>query len=452
MLKKSLIISTIAVALLLSMQVLWLSMMVNQEMQNYESEFKKRIDIAVRKELKHRRARLENTKKPSNFEMQVVRRQDLKDYKPSKYAVSDKDASDPDFMGLSVDHFMQVYEKDHNNPFNITVFSAKLSKDLDSLGMGTSFIVNYSDFNSQKQYYFKSDKICFRKSFKIGTYLTVTKNMHIMIVAYYPLSVYKGKFLSITLFSLILLAIIIYLLVSQMLLLSGQISLSKLKENLTRFLTHELRSPLQSALTGIEMLERASEHNDNEEIKKYSSVTKKKIQYIDGFVERVLEVNKLTNSNIKFQKEVFNLFEVAAGVADEFASVTSKQIKIIIDESCKIEVFGNSKHIYHALSNLTGNAVKYSGISVIIQIKAKREKKYTVISVEDNGIGIPVEDQKKIFDQFYRVEESSHTIRSKGFGLGLNYVKWVTEMHGGKVSVQSTPNIGSNFSMIIKNR
>lgn len=455
MLKKFLIISIVAITSLLSLQVLWLTMVIKHEKINYELKCKELVDIAVKKELKHRRARLEkvDTNKNTLFTSNFVSKKDAKGRKPNKYSVYQKDMQgDSDFLGLTVDHFLQVYEKDHGRTFSISVFSNALSKDLDSLGMGTNYTLNYSDFDTQKQFNQKGKNICFNRSFSIVTYLTVTKNMKINAVIYYPISVYKGKFLSIIAFSVLLLIVIVYLLIYQMHILSEQVTLAKIKENLTRFFTHELRSPLQSALSGVEMLEDAAKKGNLELVERYGVVSKDKLMYINGFVERMLDVNKLKSRRVNLNKLRFNLLGVVNKLADEYSNCVRKEVNLQIDSSCNIEIFGDFEHIYNVLSNLVENAVKYSGDSVCIKITAKTGNKHTTVIVEDNGIGIPEVDQKMIFNQFYRVNSPFHTAKSKGFGLGLNYVKWVAQAHSGRVFVESTEGVGSKFSFTISNK
>ncbi len=454
MLKKSLIFSVLAISLLLAVQILWLSMVIKHEKQNYELKFKERVNAAVNSELRHRRARLRNidTVKNKTFTTEFVSREDAKKEKSNKYAIGKKDVGgDPDFLGLTVDHFLQVYEKDHGRTFSITVFSDSLYHNLDSLGMGTSFTIYYSDFDCLKQYNFKGDKICFNQSFELSKYLTITKTMKIKATIYYPLSVYQGQFLSIIAFSVVLLAFIVFLLISQSRTLSAQLSLAKIKENLTRFFTHELRSPLQSALTGVEMIENSAGKGDIYSIQKYSDITKSKLQYINSFVERMLDINKLKSSSVKLNKVKFDLAAITSKISEEYLKNSEKEIELNIDNSCNVSVFGDVNHITHALSNLIENAVKYSGETVGIKMEVEKDRKFTTIIVEDNGIGIPEDDLKKIFDQFYRVNDAAHSIKSKGFGLGLNYVKWVAEVHKGRVYVESKVGVGSKFSLVISN-
>lgn len=90
-----------------------------------------------------------------------------------------------------------------------------------------------------------------------------------------------------------------------------------------------------------------------------------------------------------------------------------------------MSVYGDRVHISNAIGNLIENAVKYSGESVNIKIFAEENSQDITIIVEDNGIGIPPADQKRVFERFYRVNSAEHSKKGKGFGLGLNYVQWV---------------------------
>ena len=105
-------------------------------------------------------------------------------------------------------------------------------------------------------------------------------------------------------------------------------------------------------------------------------------------------------------------------------------------------------HISNAISNLVDNAVKYSGKEVDIKLKAFHQGTHDVITLEDNGIGISTEDQKRIFDKFYRVPHGNiHNVG--GYGLGLYYVQQIIERHGGGITVNSTVDKGTTFTIIL---
>ena len=105
---------------------------------------------------------------------------------------------------------------------------------------------------------------------------------------------------------------------------------------------------------------------------------------------------------------------------------------------------GDKLHLQSVIFNLIDNAIKYSKGEPAIQIELKEKENDIVMSVTDNGIGIPAEYKEKIFDKFFRIPHGD-THNAKGYGLGLSYVAHVVQKHKGTVSVDSQPGIGTKF-------
>lgn len=111
------------------------------------------------------------------------------------------------------------------------------------------------------------------------------------------------------------------------------------------------------------------------------------------------------------------------------------------------EISADCSHLMNILTNLIENAIKYSSDKVTIKINAVRTSDGCQIIVEDNGNGIAADDINRIFNRFYRGKASASDI--PGMGLGLAYVKLLTNAHGGDISVESTEGVGSSFSIQI---
>ena len=127
----------------------------------------------------------------------------------------------------------------------------------------------------------------------------------------------------------------------------------------------------------------------------------------------------------------------------------AKPARVTVDVSPEgLTAFADRFHLSHALDNLVDNALKYSGEEVHIRISAGRDGGRVVLRVADDGIGIPEEDQKHIFERFYRVDKA-RSRATGGTGLGLSIVRQLAAMHGGTVSVSSQPGQGATFTVTL---
>ncbi len=117
-------------------------------------------------------------------------------------------------------------------------------------------------------------------------------------------------------------------------------------------------------------------------------------------------------------------------------------------EASKYIIGGDKIHLTNVFDNLLENARKYSEEPAEISVKTRNEGKYLVVAVSDNGIGIHPSQQKDVFKQFYRAPEIINK-HSKGFGMGLFYVKYIIEKHGGYVTLDSQPGKGSCFEIYL---
>jgi two-component system phosphate regulon sensor histidine kinase PhoR len=121
--------------------------------------------------------------------------------------------------------------------------------------------------------------------------------------------------------------------------------------------------------------------------------------------------------------------------------------KVELDlQATRRTVVGDRLHLANVFYNLIDNAIKYSTVPPVVRISTRNTNGSITIDVEDNGIGIRADHQKKVFHKFYRVPTGNlHDV--KGFGIGLNYVKLIVTAHKGKISLTSEPGKGSTFTL-----
>jgi two-component system phosphate regulon sensor histidine kinase PhoR len=154
------------------------------------------------------------------------------------------------------------------------------------------------------------------------------------------------------------------------------------------------------------------------------------------------------NLTLKKQSVSINLLVESAAERAKFQIEEkngSLKIELLTED---VQVIADETHFSNALFNLLDNAIKYSHEAPEISLKLSVINRKVVIIVKDQGIGLSKEQQQHIFDKFYRVPTGNlHDV--KGFGLGLNYVRYIVEAHKGEIKVESQLNKGSSFSIIL---
>ena len=154
------------------------------------------------------------------------------------------------------------------------------------------------------------------------------------------------------------------------------------------------------------------------------------------------------HGELKLKSENVDLHDIIETVAQNFLLQMDKRSGKLVfhPEADQAVVSGDMMHLTNVISNLMENAMKYTTRNPEITISTRNENAMVIVSVADNGMGISKEDQKRIFDKFYRVP-SGNVHNVKGFGLGLSYVKLIVEEHGGSIKIKSEPNKGSRFDI-----
>ena len=448
MIRKALILSIIVIFSLLVVQSVWLYKVIVNERADFRSSSEVSLSAAITNELN---SRLERSylKKNVNFEYKNVDNQNS-EFSDRKIAIEPTDPNSKFAVNLTLEQVFQDLLK-NDVPLNLDSLAYYFTKEFSTSKNKVNFELTLTEGDKTSSLEVDNVKsILFQNysSFVLDIPLNASKSMSLSAKIYYPLFVYKGDFMIIGFASFILLIFIVFAIVLQFRMLSSQISLATLKENLTSFFTHELRSPLQSALSSLEMAEMYSE---KAEVNSFLEMSRNKVMYINRLIEKLLDINKLEKNKVNLQKETFPLIEAVTPYLNQYFGGKDKEVEIETLFDSSLEITGDRVHITNALGNLIENAVKYSGDNVHIKIDAEKNSQYLTIIVEDNGIGIPDADQKKIFERFYRVRSVEHSHKGKGFGLGLNYVKWVALSHKGDVRVESKLGVGSKFILSVKN-
>jgi two-component system phosphate regulon sensor histidine kinase PhoR len=234
---------------------------------------------------------------------------------------------------------------------------------------------------------------------------------------------------------------------------SREKAVEELKEDFLSLATHQLRSPLVTMRWTFESLFENYEKETPESLKRKLDTIYQNNQHMISLVNDILSVSRLNQNRLLQQKQPGNLIKVLENTLVQLAPETERrQIKFemqIEDESLKTQLFNiDASLLSHCIENVAENAVKYSKLGGVIQIKVSRTGDKVCIAVSDNGVGVPEVDKAHVFEKFYRGQNVSQ-MDVLGSGLGLFVVKSIIENWKGTITLASKENEGTTVTMCV---
>ncbi len=224
--------------------------------------------------------------------------------------------------------------------------------------------------------------------------------------------------------------------------------LENIRRDFVANVSHELRTPITSIKGFVETLLDGA-INEPEQAQRFLNIIAGHTDRLMAIIEDLLSLSRLEENgqtrmiareHLKIRPVLESAVELSGPKAGD------KKIKIEIDCDDDLEALINPTLLEQAALNLVDNAIKYSPAESTIQISARRAEKEVIIAVKDSGCGIEKSHLSRIFERFYVVDKA-RTRKLGGTGLGLAIVKHITNLHGGSVSVESTPGQGSTFTI-----
>jgi PAS domain S-box-containing protein len=228
--------------------------------------------------------------------------------------------------------------------------------------------------------------------------------------------------------------------------LSKEMELSELKTSFISMASHEFRTPLTTMLSSLSLLTKYSEQNDTENQTKHTNRIKNSIHNLTGILNDFLSLSKLEEGKIDNHPEELNLKEFIREVHSEMQLMALKDQKIAYTHTGISKVMLDKQLLKNILFNLISNAIKFSPEGGHIEIRSHVSNAVIKISVKDSGIGIPVSDQKHLFERFFRANNATNI---KGTGLGLSIVSKYIELIHGTIHFESAENQGTTFIVLI---
>ncbi|MEE8605054.1 MAG: HAMP domain-containing sensor histidine kinase, partial [Candidatus Aminicenantaceae bacterium] len=226
-----------------------------------------------------------------------------------------------------------------------------------------------------------------------------------------------------------------------------ELELAKLKSDFVSTVSHEFRTPLTSIRYLAELLQR-DRVKSKDRRKAYYKTIARESERLNRFVENVLDFSKIEAGMKEYEFEETDMTELAKDTLSRFQQqVNLKDFILESEVSEKVpKIFADKEAISRALFNLLDNALKYSGKDPKVCLRVRSDGDYILMSVQDEGIGIVSEEQKKVFEKFYR-SDKIHESNIKGSGIGLNIVHHIVKAHGGEVILKSEEGKGTNVTI-----
>ena len=224
--------------------------------------------------------------------------------------------------------------------------------------------------------------------------------------------------------------------------------LSDLQKDFINNMTHEFKTPISSIKIAADVLQNDGHIKSDVRLSRYANIIREQNLRLNDQVEKVLNVARLENDTLKLTIEEVDLNTLLSTIV-EATELKLEKGSIHYTELVKdVVIHADKLHLTNVVYNIIDNAVKYCDRDPQIQLTLQNKNNGIVIRIEDNGIGIPKEYLRFLFDKFYRVNTGNvHNV--KGFGLGLFYVKSICKAHNWEIMVDSEVGKGSVFEIEI---
>jgi PAS domain S-box-containing protein len=225
--------------------------------------------------------------------------------------------------------------------------------------------------------------------------------------------------------------------------------LNSMKSKFITIASHEFRTPLATVLSSLSLVEKYANLSENEKRDKHIGRIKSSVRNLTEILNDFLSLNKLEEGKVVVSTESFAIDEQLEELCQQMQGITKKgqKIEFICEKPQNSnEVRLDPKLINNILINLISNAIKFSPENSAIQVKSRLTDTQLIISIKDEGIGIPEAEKKYMFDRFYRMSNAGEI---QGTGLGLSIVNHYVNLLKGKIDFTSEENRGTEFTVTL---
>ena len=217
----------------------------------------------------------------------------------------------------------------------------------------------------------------------------------------------------------------------------------QMKREFTANVSHELKTPLQSIMGSAELLENGLVKSEDQP--RFIERIRSEAARLMALIEDIIRLSEL-DEGAAVPMEAVDLLSVAKDAADTLQESANKKNVTLALEGESVRVQGVPRLIYEIAYNLCDNAIRYNRAGGHVSVRVQPENGYALLEVADDGIGIPEEHQRRVFERFYRVDKS-HSRASGGTGLGLSIVKHAAALHHAEIELKSEVGKGTTISV-----
>lgn len=225
--------------------------------------------------------------------------------------------------------------------------------------------------------------------------------------------------------------------------------LSQLKSRFVSMASHEFRTPLSSIQLSAVLIEKYSQQFTNANIEKHIAKIKNSVNNLTSILNDFLSLEKLEAGKVEPVFIPFDVVQFSEEITEEMQLIAKQNQNIIYQHTGTFSMVKLDQSLLkNCIINLVSNAIKYSGENTFIEFNTELTENALIVTVKDNGIGIPEEDQKHLFEAFFRAHNTGNI---PGTGLGLNIVTRYARLMNGQIKFQSNVNEGTSFSLTFPN-
>lgn len=249
--------------------------------------------------------------------------------------------------------------------------------------------------------------------------------------------------------SLLLILLLIFCLIYQIKTIIKQWKIDEMRKSFVNTMIHELKRPVQTLKMCVAFLNNKSMRTNEQAMDEVLKDSMFELDNLSAYLAKVRDMTRADYEHTPLNIRTFDLRETVDKLIRLHTASADKQVTLRPHYEMESPIVtADPVHLANMISNLIENAIKYSGKEVCIELFCIQKGRSLTIRITDNGIGIPLPEQGKVFDKFYRGNNIPDR-NIPGIGLGLSYVKLLTEAHRGTISLTSQPGKGTTFTIVL---